>query len=92
MTPYFRERQWNAAKGYGKQRIYLRLSRNRFLRLIYKNARALMSIEIKKRLGSREELIIMGRPVISQDAWGKLKILEKKKRRQLIPNYSPGIP
>jgi hypothetical protein len=51
-----------------------------------------MSIERKKRLDSMGELIIMGRPVMSQEVWGKLKKLEKKKRIQLIPNYSPGIP
>ena len=92
MTPYFKEIQWNFIKGYGKQRVFLRLSRNRFLRLIYKNTKALMSIEMKKRLGSTEELIIMGRPVMSQEVWGKRKIIEKKKRSQSIPNYSPGIP
>jgi hypothetical protein len=51
-----------------------------------------MSFENKKRLGSTEELIIMGRPVMSQEVWGKRKILENKKRRQSIPYYSPDSP
>jgi len=92
MTPYFKDKQRNFIKGYGKQRIYLRLSRNRFLRRIYKNIKTLMSFEMKKRLGSTEELIIMGRPVMSKEVWGERKKLENKQRRQSIPNYFPDSP
>jgi hypothetical protein len=51
-----------------------------------------MSFEMKKRLGSTEELIIMGRPVMSKEVWEERKKLENKQRRQSIPNYFPDSP
>lgn len=92
MTPYFVRAFRILIKVYGVRSVYLSMSRNRTLRRMYRKFKSLRPFYMEKQLFASNELVIMGRPVISQIEWEKRKVKELQSRKQIIPKYIQDNP
>lgn len=71
-----------------KVRVLNFLKKSRFLRVHFRGIKHLLPLSLLRFIGSTNEIVIMGNPIINEKDWAKKKYLELKKRKQWIPKYS----